>query len=320
MQIQETAGRDSCPLVATIGFFDGVHRGHRYLIEQVVEAARARGFGSAVVTFPVHPRRVMQPDFSPRLLTTEAEKLELLSATGVDRCILLPFTAGLAALSAAEFMALLRDSYGVRVLVVGHDHRFGHNRTEGFADYVRHGEALDMEVLLARAYHYYIGTPAERECQPCDGAVCSSLVRSLVTEGRVSRAAEMLGYDYFLQGKVVGGYRVGRTLGFPTANLRVDDPEKLIPADGVYAVRVRLMGREYGGMLSIGMRPTLANGTERSIEVHIFDFHDDAYDQPLRISFVKRTRDELKFADIQSLKQQLAQDEAEIRKLLLNRT
>lgn len=296
---------DNCPKVATIGFFDGVHRGHRFLIGQVRAMAAERRCASAVVTFPVHPRKVMQPEFCPQLLTTCREKEELLAATGVDYCLMLDFTSELACCSAHDFMALLKKRYQIQALVIGYDHRFGHNRSEGFDDYVRYGAELGMEVLPASAYYCEDG-----------GEVSSSCIRRLLSVGNVSGAARGLGYDYFLQGTVVSGYRVGHTLGFPTANLRVDEADKLVPADGVYAVRVTVDGCQYGGMLSIGYRPTLDNGPDRSIEVYIFDFQADIYNHPLRLSFARRIRDELKFASVDELVAQLHKDEAVARQLL----
>lgn len=298
------------PSVATIGFFDGVHRGHRYLIEQVREAAAARGLASSVITFPMHPRKVMQSDYHPELLTTCDEKVTLLAQTGIDSCIMLDFTPEVARLSAKEFMSILKERYRIQALVIGHDHRFGHNRSEGFEDYVRYGKALGMEILLARAYTY------KREVAETEVTISSSVIRRLLQEGNVSEAAEYLGYDFFLEGTVVGGYHVGRKIGFPTANLRVTDPAKMIPADGVYAVHVFLEGKKYGGMLSIGYRPTLDNGPDRSIEVHIFHFNADIYNQPMRISFVRRTRPELKFNSMDELIERLHLDEAEIKGIL----
>lgn len=298
------------PSVATIGFFDGVHRGHRYLIEQVREAAAARGLASSVITFPMHPRKVMQSDYHPELLTTCDEKVTLLAQTGIDSCIMLDFTPEVARLSAKEFMSILKERYRIQALVIGHDHRFGHNRSEGFEDYVRYGKALGMEILLARAYTY------KREVAETEVTISSSVIRRLLQEGNVSEAAEYLGYDFFLEGTVVGGYHVGRKIGFPTANLCVTDPDKMIPADGVYAVHVFLEGKEYGGMLSIGYRPTLDNGPDRSIEVHIFHFNSDVYNQPMRISFVRRTRPELKFDSMDELIERLHLDEAEIKGIL----
>lgn len=298
------------PSVATIGFFDGVHRGHRYLIEQVREAAAARGLASSVITFPIHPRKVMQSDYHPELLTTCDEKVTLLAETGIDSCIMLDFTPEVARLSAKEFMSILKEQYQIQALVIGHDHRFGHNRSEGFEDYVRYGKALGMEILLARAYTY------KREVAETEVTISSSVIRRLLQEGNVSEAAEYLGYDFFLEGTVVGGYHVGRKIGFPTANLCVTDPDKMIPADGVYAVHVFLEGKKYGGMLSIGYRPTLDNGPDRSIEVHIFHFNADIYNQPMRISFVRRTRPELKFDSMDELIERLHLDEAEIKSIL----
>ena len=298
------SGKELLPSVATIGFFDGVHRGHRFLIEQVCKAAAARGLASSVITFPVHPRKVMQPGFHPELLTTCDEKVALLASTGVDYCVMLDFTLDLARLSAKQFMATLKQDYQVQALVIGYDHRFGHNRSEGFDDYVRYGRELGMEVILAQAYSTDAMT------------VSSSAVRRLLLEGNVSEAANCLGYYFFLNGTVVNGYHVGRKIGFPTANLCVNDSEKLIPADGVYAVYVFLGEKKHTGMLSIGYRPTLNNGIDRSIEVHIFNFDADIYNQPMRLSFVRRTRPELKFDSIEELIEQLHKDEAEITAIL----
>lgn len=298
------SGKELLPSVATIGFFDGVHRGHRFLIEQVCKAAAARGLASSVITFPVHPRKVMQPGFHPELLTTCDEKVALLAGTGVDYCVMLDFTLDLARLSAKQFMATLKQDYQVQALVIGYDHRFGHNRSEGFDDYVRYGRELGMEVILAQAYSTDAMT------------VSSSAVRRLLLEGNVSEAANCLGYHFFLNGTVVNGYHVGRKIGFPTANLCVNDSEKLVPADGVYAVYVFLGEKKHTGMLSIGYRPTLNNGIDRSIEVHIFNFDADIYDQPMRLSFVRRTRPELKFDSIDELIAQLHKDEAEITAIL----
>lgn len=293
------------PSVATIGFFDGVHRGHRYLIEQVREIAAAHGLASAVITFPVHPRKVMQSDYHPDLLTTCDEKTSLLAETGIDYCMMLDFTPEVARLSARQFMAILKEKYRIEALVVGYDHRFGHNRCEGFDDYVRYGKELGIEVILARAYSH-----------DEDIKVSSSVIRHFLQEGRVSEAAEYLGYDFFLDGTVMGGYRVGRKIGFPTANLRVNDPDKVVPANGVYAVYVFLDGKRYGGMLSIGCRPTFANGTNRSVEVNIFHFNADIYNQQICISFVRYMRPELKFDSVEELIVQLHKD-AEVARAIL---
>lgn len=296
------------PCVATIGFFDGVHTGHRFLIRQVRELAAARGLRSALITFPVHPRKVMKADYRPELLTTPEEKRTLLEETGVDYCFMLDFTQEVSRLTAREFMSdLLRDRYRVQTLVIGYDHRFGHNRSEGFEDYCRYGSEMGIEVIRARA------------CMCDDLHVSSSVIRKMLHQGEVDMASRCLGYDYFLDGTVVSGYQVGRKIGFPTANLSVDDPDKLIPADGVYAVHVTFDGRTYNGMLNIGTRPTIGNGPERSIEVNILHFHSNIYDKFIRISFVKYLRPELKFDGIDGLIAQLHRDAADVEALLGNK-
>lgn len=301
------------PCVATIGFFDGVHSGHRYLIRQVKEIAEAKGLRSAIVTFPIHPRKVMNADYHPELLTTAEEKINLLSEIEIDYCLMLDFTPDISRLSAQEFMQkVLKERYQVKCLVIGYDHRFGHNRSEGFEDYVRYGEEIGIEVIRAKAYTSRIEMGEERHVP-----VSSSLIRRLLHEGDVDLAARCLGYEYFLDGTVVGGYQVGRKIGFPTANLNVDNADKLIPADGVYAVWVEFDGKKYMGMLNIGFRPTLDNGTQRTIEVNILHFHSDIYDKYIRLTFVKRTRPELKYSNIDQLIEQLHKDAEETEAILL---
>lgn len=291
---------DQCNKVATIGFFDGVHRGHQHLLRQVLEVAHQRHMASLVVTFFQQPRHVVTHETDRFfLLTTTNEKLHLLQQAGIDHCEVMEFTPELALMTAHDFMQLLHDKYGVSALVIGYDHRFGHNRSEGFDDYVRYGKQLGIEVLQATQFP----------------AVSSTKIRELLLEGDLEAANQILGYRYMLEGKVVNGFHIGHTMGFPTANLQVA-PEKLIPADGVYAVMVELDGEQHQGMLNIGTRPTLANSDERSIEVHIFDFHDNIYDKELRLSLVKRTRGEVKFASKEQLILQLQQDAAEIKTIL----
>lgn len=291
--------------VATIGFFDGVHRGHRFLINQIKEVAAKDGLCSALVTFPVHPRQVIQTSYRPQLLSSPQEKLELLASTGIDYCILLPFTPELSLLSAREFMQLLRDQFNIRTLIVGYDHRFGHNRSESFEDYCRYGEELGIYIVRARAY-----TDGEDK-------ISSSVIRQLLKEGDVGRAAKFLGYNYYLDGTVVDGYKVGRKIGFPTANLKVDCPNKLIPSEGVYAVYVYVEGKKWAGMLNIGHRPTLNNGTDLSIEVNILHFSDDIYHKEMRLEFVKFLRPEEKYDTVDALIAQMHIDREETARLLL---
>ena len=297
--IKDTHPQALTPSVATIGFFDGVHLGHRYLINQVKIAASLNGWCSSIITFPVHPRQVIQSDYQPSLLSSPEEKIELLASTGIDNCILLPFTRELSMLTAWEFMQLLYDKYKVRMLVIGYDHRFGHNRAETFEDYCRYGRELGIHIMQATAY-----------TQEQD-KVSSSTIRRALLSGEVSTATKYLGYNYFMQGTVVGGYQVGRKIGFPTANLQVDFSNKLIPAIGVYAVRVSVNGQNYKGMLNIGHRPTLNNGTNLSIEVHILDFEGDIYNQQMRLEFIEFLRPEIKFDSVDELITQMHKDKEE---------
>lgn len=285
------------PCVATIGFFDGVHRGHRYLIDQVIREAKLRRLESLLISFAEHPRKVMQADYQPQLLTPFEEKRRRMEATGVDRCSFLHFTPTLSQLTAYEFMQkVLRDELSVRVLVIGYDHRFGHNREEGFDDYVRYGRELGIEVIRSEAF-------------VLKGVhVSSSVIRAFLGEGEVQLAEECLGYRYALQGKVVDGFKVGRTLGYPTANLQPLCSDQLLPARGVYAVSVTVGKARYHGMLNIGNRPTLENGEQTTIEVHLLRYSGDLYQQTLTVEFVARLRDEKKFRRVEELQVQLARD------------
>ncbi len=305
MKICNTCSDVDVPVTATIGFFDGVHLGHQFLIKQMMVAADERKTASMVVTFPVHPRKVLHSDFQPQLLTTKEEKCERLEQAGVDCCLMLDFTPQIAALTAHQFMAMLKEQYRVSVLVIGYDHRFGHNRSEGFDDYCRYGKELGIEVLKAEPY-----------VLPDGRSISSSMIRTLLLHGDVPEANRCLGYDYSLGGTVTDGFHIGRTLGFPTANIRLDDNDKLLPEDGVYAVTVAVGEHTYGGMLNIGCRPTIGNGAERSIEVHIFGLHADLYSQHLQVSLVRRTRDEVKFNTPDELAEQLRHDAVQIKELL----
>ncbi|MDE5677012.1 MAG: bifunctional riboflavin kinase/FAD synthetase [Phocaeicola sp.] len=293
------------PSATTIGFFDGVHCGHRFLINQVREAAAKGGLCTALVTFSAHPRQVIQTAYHPQLLSSPTEKLELLETTAADYCILLPFTSELSQLSAREFMQLLRDTFNIRMLVIGYDHRFGHNRSESFEDYCRYGKELDIYIVRARVY------------TDKGNKISSSAIRQLLERGEVDRAAQYLGYNYHLDGTVVEGHKIGRKIGFPTANLQVDCQDKLIPAGGVYAVYVYVEGKKQAGMLNIGTRPTLDNGKELSIEVNIFHFAQDIYHKNIRIEFVKYLRNEKKYNTIDELIAQMHKDREEAASILL---
>lgn len=286
------------PLVATIGFFDGVHRGHQFLIKQVCDEAKASGMESAVITFDEHPRKVLHQDYQPRLLSTLEEKLILLSRTGIDNAVVLHFDREMAGLSAHDFMEkVLRDRLNVKKLIIGYDNRFGHNRAEGFDDYVRMGHEMGIEVIQSQAFSL-------------DGVnVSSSYIRKLIEKGELELANKCLGYPYAIYGKVVSGYQEGRKLGFPTANLDLSGSEQLVPANGVYGVKVRLQdSMQYRrGMMNIGTRPTF-NGKNLSIEAYIFDFSGDIYGQTLVAAFIHRIRDEHKFDNAEELAEQMRND------------
>jgi len=300
----------SAPLghAATIGFFDGVHRGHQYLIHQLNEVASSYGLEPMVVTFANHPRQVVATDWQPLLLSTPEEKLRLLQQTGVRRLEVLTFDRQLASLSARQFMQqVLSERLGVRLLLIGYDNRFGHNREEGFDDYVRHGRELGIRVLQAQPLiEQGVG-------------ISSSLVRRQLAEGDVESAAHSLGRCYELSGKVVGGEHIGRVLGFPTANLQLSHPHKLVPSTGVYAVRVAVgdESSQWQAMMNIGTRPTFS-GQKLTLEVHLFGFTGNLYGRQLTVRFVNRLRGERPFASPEALAAQLRQDALAAQSLLSN--
>lgn len=279
--------------VATIGMFDGVHLGHQFVLHHVVETAREQGLQSMAITFD----QTMPRD---QVLTSLSAKRLLLSKTGIDRIEVLQFTDELRQMTAREFMQqVLKEQLNVKILLTGYDNRFGHNREEGFVDYVRYGQELGIEVKSL--------PPA-----PSKGrgrTISSSFIRQLLTEGHVGKASEGLGYPYTILGRVEHGEHVGTQLGFPTANLVPVDEKQLIPAAGAYAVKVRMENSvEWKhGMMNIGMRPTF-NGHKRTLEVHIFRLNEDLYGQQLLVSFVERLREEQRFENVETLINQLQQD------------
>lgn len=296
---------NAAPCVATIGFFDGVHRGHRFLINSVTEEAERTGMASMAITFDRHPRLVTGNGYRPQALNTPYEKQLLLGTTGLDICAVLPFTPDLAAMPARDFMKkVLGGRLNVKTLITGYDNRFGHNRAEGFDDYVRYGAETGMEVRRADAF-------------VLNGVnVSSSVVRAFLSEGEVEMAAYSLGYRYKIAGHVVNGMSQGHKMGFPTANIDIDADGKMIPANGVYAVLVRVEGTTgtFAGMMNIGTRPTFGGG-DVSLEVNILDFSGDIYGRKIEVEFVKRIRAERKFASIERLCGQLEEDRNEVRHL-----
>ena len=286
-------------MIATIGFFDGVHIGHCHLINMLKKVARERGVEACVITFDGHPRQVVQPEWCPEMLTSLEEKTQLLKATGIDRCEVLHFDREMANQSAHDFMLhTLKEKLGVSILVTGYDNRFGHNRSEGFEDYVRYGKEIGIEVIKGE------------ELTDGSNNVSSSSIRRMLKEGRIEDATRCLGREYQLTGTVVGGEHIGRTIGFPTANIRPDDSSKLIPANGVYAVDVWSQAGDINrerAMLNIGTRPTF-NGTATTIEVHIPHFAGNLYGSTLSIAFLRKIREERKFDSPEALVEQLNKD------------
>ena len=340
--------------VVTTGFFDGVHLGHRHVLETVVSAARERGEEAIVVTFWPHPRTVLQQDAREfRLLTSLEEKKALLAHAGIDRVEVLPFTREFAALKAEEYLQLLRTRFAATLIVMGYDNHIGSDRKTA-------KELCDVDVLKVDALENYFsqgfaknqfsnaitrpGTeenyflqgfaknqfssahsePSSCHSEPSSchserseespGTISSTKIRLALEEGRIQEANEMLGYSYGLYGVVVAGNRMGRTIGFPTANMHLYEPLKLVPGNGVYAVEVEVLGAKYKGMCNIGTRPTVG-GTTRTIETHILDFEQDIYGLPMRLRFLRRIRDERKFPSLEALRAQLLEDRQQIRTL-----
>ena len=290
--------RQVAPCAATVGFFDGVHLGHQHLIAQMREKAALLGLETTVVTFERHPRQVLCPDWHPQLLTSLDEKVALLAETGIDRLVVLQFDQRMAALSAHEFMRnVLLKQLGVRLLCIGYDNRFGRQRMEGFADYVNYGHSMGMEVIQGE------------ELRAETLKVSSSAIRAYLAEGAVEQATQCLGHPYTLTGTVVSGCHIGTGLGFPTANLQPDEPQKLIPANGVYAVKVQLQDvpDQLDAMMNIGCRPTF-NGHRKTLETHILHFSSNLYGQRLAVSLIGRLRGEQKFSDERALAEQLFRD------------
>ena len=295
------------PCVATIGSFDGVHRGHQLVVRMVIDRAKRQGLSPVVITFDRQPRQLFDQDFRPQLLSTLEEKASCLQALGVETLVVLPFTKEMAALSAEAFMRqVLRCQLNVQVLLTGYDNRFGHNRSEGFDDYALYGKAMDMEVVRG-------------DVELMDGqmAVSSTAIRRLLSEeGRVDLMPDVLTRYYALTGHIVPGEHIGHELGFPTANLAPDNPFKLIPASGVYAVWASIAG---GGrmpaMMNIGTRPTF-EGHRQTLEVHILKEVGDIYGQALTVEFVSRLRSERRFDSREALVEQLRQDRESVFTLL----
>jgi len=282
-------------MATTIGFFDGVHAGHRFLLEQLKRQAKANHLPSMAITFSQYPQSVLKTGFHPKLLNTLNERIERLALSGIDYCLLLDFTQSLSQLSAKEFIQnKLNKEWFVKLLLIGYDHRFGKNREEGFEDYVKYGKECGMKILQA------LELP--------DLQVSSTLIRNCLLNKNVKEANRMLSYFYRIEGKIIEGNHLGMKIGFPTANLEVSDKSKIIPCEGVYASYVYWKQKKYEGMVYIGKRPTVTNRGEKRIEAHLFNFSGDLYGETIQLEFVEFLRGDKKFERLEDLKKQLFAD------------
>lgn len=287
-----------------IGFFDGVHKGHATLLKKLTQQAQERGLQSVVITFSKHPRETLGASYVPQLLTISNERTTLLEEHGIDVCIVLDANKDLFELSSRYFMQhYLVEKLQTQYLLVGYDHHFGNDRENGYEYYKQMGEKCGVVVEQAPPF------------QMNDSNISSSLIRKTLKEGQMRLARNFLGYSYFMNGTVVSGQKIGRTIGFPTANIAVNDVRKLLPKQGVYAVRAKLDNDDtiYNGMLYIGERPTfVTHSVAHSIEVHLFYFSGDIYHRRIYIEFLEYVRDEARFDTPESLARQLQQDRDEL--------
>ena len=288
--------------VLTIGTFDGVHLGHRQILAQLkTEALRIEG-ETVIVTFHPHPRKVVETAKPPiRLINTIEEKIALLEALGVDHLVVVPFDERFSQLRAEEYIQdFLIAKFRPHTIIIGYDHHFGKGRTGNYLLLEEYSQKLQFKLIEISPHIIQENT------------VSSTRIRNSLLEGHLEAANNLLGYDYFFEGKVVTGNKIGRTLGYPTANLEIEDKEKLIPANGIYIVEAQLVNdnTRFKGMMSIGIRPTLSDG-KFMIEVNLFDFDQDIYGRVLRVFVKKYIRPEVKFEGLEKLKEQLAKDKQE---------
>jgi len=292
--------------IVTIGTFDGVHLGHRVVLRRMREIAKKTKGESVLLTFSPHPRHVLYKDNQDmKLITTLQEKQDLLNQAGLDNLVIHEFTKKFSRIKPANFVRdILVEQLNVHTLVIGHDHHFGRNR-EG---------SIDELTTLADLYDFNIEKIDPQYFE--DVTVSSSKIRKLIEKGEMVKAKQYLGYEFMLNGKVIKGNSLGKTINFPTANIVVENKWKILPADGVYAVKIVLEAKQYKGMMNIGQKPTV-DGNGLSLEVNIFDFNQDIYGKGIEIRFVKRIRDERKFEDLQGLKKQLLIDRNKARQILI---
>jgi riboflavin kinase/FMN adenylyltransferase len=282
--------------ILTLGTFDGVHLGHRKILEKLTQNTEEDKYESLVLTFYPHPKMVLQGESEVKILNTIREKIDLLASIGIQNLVIHPFDARFSQLTAEEFVkTVLVDQFHIQKIIIGHDHRFGKNRTANIDDLIAFGEKYDFEVEQISV----------QEIE--DVSISSTKIRTALTEGNITLANDYLGYEYFLTGIVTKGKQLGRTIGIPTANLQIEENDKLIPSNGVYVVKSSINKKTVFGMMNIGFNPTVA-GNKLSVEVHYFDFDGDLYDQEIRVSILKHLRSEQKFDSVALLKAQLEKD------------
>ena len=282
--------------ILTLGTFDGVHIGHKKILERITQNTENGKYESLVLTFFPHPRMVLQEKSEIKLLNTIAEKSKLLEETGIENLVIHPFNESFSRLTAEEFVhSILVDQFHIQKIIIGHDHRFGRNRTANIDDLIAFGAEYGFEVEQISA----------QEIQ--DVSVSSTKIRKALDEGNITLANDYLGYAYFLSGEVVKGKQLGRTIGFPTANIQIEEDYKKIPKNGVYIVKTFIDNTAIFGMMNIGFNPTV-NGQKQTIEVNLFDFDAEIYGQKLEISLLEYIREEQKFGSVDLLKEQLNQD------------
>jgi riboflavin kinase/FMN adenylyltransferase len=291
--------------VVTIGTFDGVHLGHRKIISRIQEIAQSTGGETVVLTFFPHPRMILHPeDESLKLINTINEKAELLEQPGVEHLIITPFSRDFSNQTAEEYIReVLVNRIGTKTIVTGYDHRFGKDRQGGLDDLTRLGPPYGFKVIEI----------PEQDIN--EVAISSTGIRTALLRGDIALANAYLGYPFFITGTVVRGDQLGREIGYPTANIVIEERYKLIPMDGIYAAKVKVAGGEYNGMAYIGSRPTI-NGLTRNIEVNLFDFNKDVYNKPIRMEFIHFVRGDIKFASLEELKTQMAKDKLRVLELM----
>ncbi|QSB27507.1 bifunctional riboflavin kinase/FAD synthetase [Flavobacterium sp. CLA17] len=288
--------RSTKKTILTLGTFDGVHIGHKKILERITQNTENGKYESLVLTFFPHPRMVLQEKSEIKLLNTISEKTKLLEQTGIENLVIHPFNESFSRLTAEEFVhSILVDQFHIQKIIIGHDHRFGRNRTADINDLIAFGKEYGFEVEQISA----------EEIQ--DVSVSSTKIRKALDEGNIALANDYLGYAYFLSGEVVKGKQLGRTIGFPTANIQIEEEYKKIPKNGVYVVQTLINGKEVFGMMNIGFNPTV-NGEKQTIEVHLFDFDTDIYGHKIEVSLLNYLREEQKFGSVELLKEQLNQD------------